>query len=191
VLALAVIALIGAGLTAWHQGWVTSDGGNPYMRKTLAIVSREALRKAEADEADRKARFAQAAEASRRLEEARANATPPTPVVVLSGESEWVSGKAGVIGRPHPGENAPRAEFVRMSVPRAQLVRLPEWRVGETRTLTMPYGTRVRATFRGSVDDELMLPESGNAIGDTYTVRDTTWVWLAAPGAAIPQWVDP
>lgn len=86
---------------------------------------------------------------------------------------------------------APRAELVRLPPPRAQLMRLPEWRIGEERALTMPYGLQVAARLRGKVLSTDMLPMSGNAIGDTWVIGDSAWVWVAAPGASSANWIDP
>jgi hypothetical protein len=86
---------------------------------------------------------------------------------------------------------APRAELVRLPPPRAQLMRLPEWRIGEERPVMMPYGLQVAARLRGKVLSIDRLPMSGNAIGDTWVVRDSVWVWVAAPGASSANWIDP
>ena len=96
-------------------------------------------------------------------------------------------GKAGVIGQ----RTAPRATLVKLPPPKAQLVRLPEWRVGETRPVMMPYNFEVLATYKGRLGSESMLPSSGNALGDTWIVGETPWVWIWAPGAAQADWIDP
>jgi hypothetical protein len=86
---------------------------------------------------------------------------------------------------------APRAELVRLPPPRAQLIRLAEWRIGEERSVTMPYGLKVAARLRGKLVSSDMLPMFGNAIGDTWVIEDSAWVWVAAPGAGSANWIDP
>jgi hypothetical protein len=58
--------------------------------------------------------------------------------------------------------------------PRAQLVRLPE---GAALLMRMPYDEsfEVRGVFRGYLSSEGLLPQSGNAIGDTWVVGNTPW----------------
>jgi hypothetical protein len=96
---------------------------------------------------------------------------------------------------PRPGlavaPYAPRADLVRLPPPRAQLIRLPEWRVGEERPVMMPYGLEVAARLKGKLISTDMLPMSGNAIGDTWVIGDSAWVWVAAPGAGTANWIDP
>ena len=96
---------------------------------------------------------------------------------------------------PRPGlavaPYAPRAELVKLPPPRAQLIRLPEWRIGEERPVMMPYGLEIVARFRGKLQSTSMLPISGNAIGDTWVVGDSAWVWVAAPGTGSANWIDP
>ena len=86
---------------------------------------------------------------------------------------------------------APRAELVRLPPPRAHLIRLPEWRIGEERPVTTPYGLEVSARLKGKLPSADMLPASGNAIGDAWAIGDTAWVWIAAPGTANAKWIDP
>jgi hypothetical protein len=86
---------------------------------------------------------------------------------------------------------APRAELARLPPPRTQLIRLPEWRIGEERPVTTPYGLGVSARLKGKLPSAGMLPASGNAIGDAWAVGDTAWVWIAAPGTAGAKWIDP
>jgi hypothetical protein len=86
---------------------------------------------------------------------------------------------------------APRAELVMLPPPRAQLIRLPEWRIGGERPVMMPYGLEVAARLKGKLASTDMLPTSGNAIGDTWVVGDSAWVWVAAPGTGSANWVDP
>ena len=86
---------------------------------------------------------------------------------------------------------APRATLVKLPPPRAQLVRLPEWKFGEERQLIMPYGLKVLGRYKGRLDAEWMLPASGNAIGDTWAIGDNLWVWITAPSASNAAWIDP
>jgi hypothetical protein len=86
---------------------------------------------------------------------------------------------------------APRATLVKLPPPRAVLVRLPQWRIGEERPVVMPYGLEVAARLKGKLPSTDMLPASGNAIGDTWVIEDSAWVWVAAPGAASANWIDP
>jgi hypothetical protein len=89
---------------------------------------------------------------------------------------------------------APRAQLVKLSPPRAQLVRpdsLPSPVPGRQYLATMPYNVEVLATYRGRLDAEWMLPQSGNAIGDMWLVDTTPWVWIWAPGANRADWIDP
>ena len=85
----------------------------------------------------------------------------------------------------------PRAQLLKLPTPRATLVALPEWHVGETRRLLMPYGLEVVGRLRGHSEDELYLPASGNTIGDTWLVENTPWIWITVPGTTAPTWVDP
>jgi len=78
-----------------------------------------------------------------------------------------------------------------MPPPRAQLIRLPEWRIGEERPVMTPYGLEVSARLKGKLPSADMLPASGNAIGDAWVIGDTAWVWIAAPGAPSAKWIDP
>jgi hypothetical protein len=88
--------------------------------------------------------------------------------------------------------SAPRAELIRLPPPRAQLVRLPEWKVNTERQLLMPSGVKVLGTLKGRLPSPDMLPATGNAIGDTWQVGENLlWIWLANPGAAKADWVDP
>ena len=86
---------------------------------------------------------------------------------------------------------APRATLVKLPPPRAVLVRLPQWRIGEERPVMMPYGLEVAARLKGKLPSADMLPMSGNAIGDTWVIGDSAWVWVAMPGANSANWVDP
>jgi hypothetical protein len=90
-----------------------------------------------------------------------------------------------------PATTAPRAVLVKLPPPRAELVRLPEWRIGEERPVMMPYNLEVRATYKGRLGSEKLLPLEGNQLGDMWVVGDTPWIWLWAPGAATASWIDP
>jgi len=97
---------------------------------------------------------------------------------------------------PMPGSRpelavAPRAALVKLPPPRAQLIRLPDWRIGEERPVMMPYKLEVAARLKGKLLSTDMLPMSGNAIGDTWVIGDSAWVWVAMPGASSANWVDP
>jgi hypothetical protein len=81
--------------------------------------------------------------------------------------------------------------LIKLPPPRAQLVRLPEWRIGEQRPVMMPYNLEVLATYRGRLGSENMLPSSGNMLGDMWVVGDTPWLWVTAPGATRADWIDP
>src|SRR6516165_5761369 len=86
---------------------------------------------------------------------------------------------------------APRATLVKLPPPRAVLVRLPQWRIGEERPVMMPYGLEVAALLKGKLASPDMLPMSGNAIGETWVVGVSAWVWGAAPSASSTSWIDP
>src|SRR5215469_11672878 len=49
---------------------------------------------------------------------------------------------------------APRAVLVKLPPPRAELVRLPEWRLGEERQLLMPSGLKVLGRYKGRLFSE-------------------------------------
>jgi hypothetical protein len=55
----------------------------------------------------------------------------------------------------------------------------------------MPYNLEVLATYKGQLGSESMLPTNGNALGDTWIVGETPFVWIWAPGAARADWIDP
>jgi hypothetical protein len=105
---------------------------------------------------------------------------PPTPALAAA-------------GRPALGTaaTAPQATLVKLPPPRAVLVRLPQWHIGEERPVMMPYGLEVEARLKGRLPSTDMLPVSGNAIGDTWVVGDSAWVWVAAPGTGSANWIDP
>ena len=54
-----------------------------------------------------------------------------------------------------------------------------------------PYNLEVLATYEGRLESESMLPSSGNALGGMWVVGDNAWLWVAAPGAAQADWIDP
>jgi len=116
-------------------------------------------------------------------------AQEPTPQAVPTPEHppyhDWKSYLAAHQTR------APRAALVKLPPPTAQLVRLPEWKLGETRPVTMPCNLEVLATYRGQLQSQDMLPLSGNQLGDTWVVGDTPWVWIRAPGATRADRIGP
>jgi hypothetical protein len=52
-------------------------------------------------------------------------------------------------------------------------------------------GLEVAAWLKGRLPSTDMFPVSGNAIGDTWVVGDSAWVWVAAPGTGSANWIDP
>jgi hypothetical protein len=65
-------------------------------------------------------------------------------------------------------------------------------RVGESYLIRMPYqNLQVRARYHGELPTIGDLPTRGNRLGDMYLVGQTPWLWIVAPGAARPTWVDP
>jgi hypothetical protein len=77
--------------------------------------------------------------------------------------------------------------------PRAQLVRLPPWRVGEARLVTMPDGRLVVATYRGGVPSMDSLLSRSAQSGDAYWINDSRSLWiLTTPiGSSRLSWIDP
>ena len=57
--------------------------------------------------------------------------------------------------------------------------------------MMMPYNLEVLVTYKGRLGSESMLPSSGNALGGMWVVGDNAWLWVAAPGAAQADWIDP
>jgi hypothetical protein len=55
-------------------------------------------------------------------------------------------------------------------------------RFAEERPVTMPYGVEVAARLKGKLPSAGMLPMFGNAIGDTWVIGDSAWVWGCGPG---------
>jgi hypothetical protein len=74
--------------------------------------------------------------------------------------------------------------------PRAQLVKLPEWKIDDSHLIWMPYGMQVLAALRGYLGTEAQLPREGH-VGDMWVVGSTPWVWITVPGTGRPTWVDP
>jgi hypothetical protein len=105
---------------------------------------------------------------------------PPTPALAAAGRPALAT--AGT---------APQATLVKLPPPRAILVRLPQWHIGEVRPVKMPYGLEVEARLKGRLPSTDVLPMSGNSIGDTWAVGDSAWVWVAAPGTGSASWIDP
>jgi hypothetical protein len=77
--------------------------------------------------------------------------------------------------------------------PRAQLVRLPPWRVGEARPIQMPDGRLVVATYRGGVPSMDSLLSRSAQPGDAYWLADSRSLWiLTTPiGSSRLSWIDP
>jgi hypothetical protein len=78
--------------------------------------------------------------------------------------------------------------------PRAQLVRLPPWRVGEARTMRMPDGRLISAVYRGGLPSIDMLLERRSAQpGDAYWIDSNRSLWiLTTPiGSSRLSWIDP
>jgi hypothetical protein len=85
----------------------------------------------------------------------------------------------------------PRAELV-APAPRARLLvsaLYPSGRsVGDSRLVRLPNGQEVLTSFMGLTDH---LPKVGK-IGQEWQLPDgSQWVWLVAPGASTPNWIDP
>jgi hypothetical protein len=80
--------------------------------------------------------------------------------------------------------------LVKLPPPRAQLVWVPERRFNEERQLLMSYGLKVLGRYKSRLEAEWMLPQSGNAIGDTCC-REYVLGWIWAPGAIRADWIDP
>jgi hypothetical protein len=55
----------------------------------------------------------------------------------------------------------------------------------------MPFNLEMLATLKGRLPGEWLLPRNGSAIGDTWVIDRTPWVWIRAPGAAQADWIDP
>jgi hypothetical protein len=114
--------------------------------------------------------------------------------IVLGSQFHREEHTSSVTSVPTPSATpsaAPVAPLVR-PVPRATLVRLPDpWLVGHTRVIWMPSGLDAVATLKGVLASTSQLPTAGNRLGDTWAVGDHCYVWLTAPGAAAPSWIDP
>jgi hypothetical protein len=111
-------------------------------------------------------------------------APQPTPAPTLGPARSW---REYLANNP----SAPRAVLVKLPPPRAMLVRLPEWKIGEQRPVMMPYNLEVLAAYKGQLQSLDMLPSSGNALGETWVVGETPWIWIWAPGATRADWIDP
>jgi hypothetical protein len=74
--------------------------------------------------------------------------------------------------------------------PKAELIKLPAWRIGETRAVQMRYGEIVNATLQGQVDSYNQLPRHGQ-LGDAWIVAGTPWIWTHPSGSAFTTWIDP
>ena len=123
-----------------------------------------------------------------------AQETQPVPGWQSDGTA---SGRAGTIPEVRRAEPVvPRAQLVRLPVSRANFVQYAEpvaiasAHIDEAHDITMPYGTVVRATLRGFLEQENQLPQIGH-IGDMYVVANTPWIWIRVPGTPAPTWVDP
>ena len=128
-------------------------------------------------------------------ERAKSTGTTSQPVASQPAPGPTVSPWREYIAQ-HPEQfpyanGAPRATLVKLPPPRAQLIRLPEWRVGEERQLLMPYGLKVLGRLKGCLAAEWMLPQEGNVIGETWIVGETPWVWVCPVGGSVPTWIDP
>jgi hypothetical protein len=78
------------------------------------------------------------------------------------------------------------------ATPRAKLVRLPDWTIGQHYWARMPYGQTILTTYRGDLPSERMLPYDGSVrLGDMRMVQGTPWVFTIARGALSPDWIDP
>jgi hypothetical protein len=77
--------------------------------------------------------------------------------------------------------------------PRAQLVRLPPWRVGEARTTRMPDGRLISAVYRGRLQSMDALLSRSAQPGDAYWLASDRNLWiLTTPiGSSRLSWIDP
>jgi hypothetical protein len=133
--------------------------------------------------------------AATRALEALQSSPSPAPVVQPTPAPTPASTPSGVVPIPAPRAMLvklppPRAQLVRLSQPRMDLVELAPSHIDETHTIWMPYGTQVRATLRGFLENENQLPQVGR-IGDMYVVGNIPWIWIRVPGTTAPTWVDP
>jgi hypothetical protein len=89
---------------------------------------------------------------------------------------------------------APRARPVfQPDPPRAELVRLPPWRVGEWRMVQMLDGRRIPAVYRGGLPSMDALLARNAQPGDAYWLSDSRSLWiLTTPiGSTRLSWIDP
>ena len=77
--------------------------------------------------------------------------------------------------------------------PRAQLVRLPPWRVGEARPIQMPDGRLISAVYRGKLQSMDALLSRSAQPGDAYWLASDRNLWiLTTPiGSSRLSWIDP
>ena len=85
---------------------------------------------------------------------------------------------------------APRAQLVRLPTQQQSLTDLSPAHIDESHDIMMPYGTVVRATLRGFLEQESQLPKVGR-IGDMFMVGTMPWIWIQVPGTTAPTWIDP
>jgi hypothetical protein len=55
----------------------------------------------------------------------------------------------------------------------------------------MPYGETLIAHYLGDLPDQEALPQTGNHIGDEYSIGSYRFVWVAPYGADAGHWIDP
>jgi hypothetical protein len=57
--------------------------------------------------------------------------------------------------------------------------------------IQMPYGETLIAHYLGDLPDQEALPQTGNHIGDEYSIGSYRFVWVAPYGADVGHWIDP
>jgi hypothetical protein len=57
--------------------------------------------------------------------------------------------------------------------------------------IQMPYGETLIAHYLGDLPDQEALPQTGNHIGDEYSIGSYRFVWVAPYGADAGHWIDP
>jgi hypothetical protein len=55
----------------------------------------------------------------------------------------------------------------------------------------MPYGETLIAHYLGDLPSQEALPQTGNHIGDEYSIGAYRFVWVAPYGADVGHWIDP
>jgi hypothetical protein len=77
--------------------------------------------------------------------------------------------------------------------PRAELVRLPSWRVGEARPIQMPDGRLISAVYRGRLQSMDALLSRSAQPGDAYWLADSRSLWILTTsiGSSRLSWIDP